>query len=215
MSVRPWLASAILIVIISGFWTHAAEDGFVSLLKGNDPRQFELVGIGPDAITIADGEVRLSGRPNGYFATKESYRNAILRFSWRYERPSDLADDARFPGNSGVLIHIQEPHRVWPRCIQAQLMNADAGHTFAIGGATLRGDERAASSRAEALKRAIKPVGEWNEMEVVCRDGSIACTINGIVIDRGTGAAPDRGLVGFQSEGSPIRFRNPRIKPLD
>jgi hypothetical protein len=66
-----------------------------------------------------------------------------------------------------------------------------------------------------AQRKAIKPVGEWNEEEVTCKDGSIACKINGIEVARGTGADPDRGQIGWQSEGRPIRLRNLMIKKLD
>jgi hypothetical protein len=61
----------------------------------------------------------------------------------------------------------------------------------------------------------MKPVGEWNQEEVTCQDGSIVCKLNGIEVCRGTGASPDKGLIGLQSEGAPIRFRNLTIKPLD
>lgn len=186
------------------------DDGFRTLLEGNDPGQFALVKIGPDTIKIAEGEVRISGTPNGYFATKTSYKNYMLRFDWMYERPADLASDAGFKGNSGLLLHIQEPHKVWPPAIEVQLMNADAGNTFGIPPAKFQGKKDAA-----AQKRAIKPVGQWNAVEVTCKEGAIVATINGVEVARGTGAIPDHGPIGWQSEGAPIRFRNLAIKPLD
>lgn len=188
----------------------AADDEFRPLVKGTDPSQFELVQIGTDTVAIADGEVRVSGKPDGYFATKDSYHNYVLRFEWKYDRPENLASDDRFEGNSGVLLHIQAPHKVWPKCIEAQLYNKDAGKTFAIFGSKFDGKTDTA-----AQKRAIKPVGEWNREEITCKDGAITCTINGVEVCRGTGASPDRGPIGFQSEGAPIRFRNMQIKSLD
>jgi hypothetical protein len=122
--------------------------------------------------------------------------NDRLTFDWRYERPEDLASDAQFRGNSGLLVHIAQPHKVWPRCVEIQLMNADAGHIFAIGGAKFQGRKDAAAQRT-----AIKTVGEWNHEEVTCRDGAISCEINGSLVDKGTGAMPDRGPIGWQSEG--------------
>jgi len=188
----------------------ALADDAVALVKGEDPSQFELVAIGPDTIAIHDGEIRVSGRPNGYFATKQSYRNYRLAFDWMYERPEGLESDARFRGNSGLLVHIEPPHKVWPKCIEVQLMNADAGHSFAIQGAKFQGTQD-----AEAQRKAIKPVGQWNHEEVTCRDGAITCLINGTAVSRGTGATPDHGPIGWQSEGAPIRFRNLTIEELD
>ncbi len=88
-------------------------------------------------------------------------------------------------------------------------MNRDAGNIFALGG------KFQGKKDADAQKKAIKPVGQWNQEEVTCRDGTIVCKINGIEVARGTGAQPDQGQIGWQSEGSPIRFRNLRIKTLD
>jgi hypothetical protein len=184
-------------------------DDFVPLVKGDDVQSLELVGIGPGTIKIVDGEIQLTGKPDGYFATKESYKNYILKFDWMYERPSDLDTDARFRGNSGLLLHIQEPHKVWPRSIEVQLQNSSAGVLIPIGGAKCQG------TRLAPTKEAIKPVGQWNEMEVTCQDGTIACKLNGIAVSKGTGATVESGPIGWQSEGAPIRFRNVMIKKLD
>jgi hypothetical protein len=201
------LIAAGLLVVTAG----AQDDqGFVPLVEGTDPGQFELVGFDASTITITpEGEIRLTGKPNGYFATKKPYEDYVLRYEWMYERPSDLSDDSTFRGNSGLLLHIEAPHKVWPKCVEAQLMNRDAGRTFAINGAKFEGKHDPAKQ-----KEAIKPVGEWNLMEVTCRDGAITTKINGTTVAQGTGATPDAGMIGWQSEGAPIRFRGLRIKTL-
>jgi hypothetical protein len=199
------LASWGLILAVS-LSSRGDETAFRPLVVGNDPSQFKLVAIGPDTLTIRDGEVRVSGKPDGYFATKNSFKNYVLRFEWRYERPDGLKADAAFRGNSGLLLHIKE-HKVWPESIEVQLMNADAGNTFGIPPAKFRGKKDAA-----AQKRAIKPVGEWNAVEVTCHEGSIVVVFNGVEVARGSGAEPDHGAIGWQSEGSPIRFRKIELK---
>src|SRR4051812_22393470 len=156
MSTCRWMAAAAL-ALLAGVAPGADDEGFVPLVRGDDPRQFELVGIGPEAVRIVEGEVRLSGHPHGYFATRASYRNYVVTFDWAYERPEGLASDAEFRGNSGLLVHIEGPHKVWPRSIEVQLSNADAGHIFPIFGATFRGRKD-----AEAQDRALAPVGRWN-----------------------------------------------------
>lgn len=180
------------------------------LLKGNDVGQFTMVGIGPETVSIRDGEVRVSGTPDGYFATREPYKNYVLRFEWMYERPEGLASEASFQGNSGLLLHIAGPPKVWPRCIEAQLMNADAGHLFGVGGAAFEGRKD-----AEAQKKAINNVGQWNSQEVTSKDGHLVCKVNGVEVSRGKAASTDGGPIGWQSEGAPIRFRNLTIEPLD
>jgi hypothetical protein len=203
------LALAFVSVLVLS--ARAADDaGFKPLVRGSDPAQFELVVITPATLQIDNGQVAVSGMPNGYFATKDSYRNYVLKFDWMYERPESLASEAEFTGNSGLLVHIEPPHKVWPKCIEVQLQNKDAGNIFAIQGAKFQGKKD-----ADAQKKAIKPVGQWNQEEVTCKDGEIVCKINGIEVARGTGATPDHGQIGFQSEGKPIKFRNMMIKPLD
>lgn len=197
-------------VLLSLSAVPAADDSFVPLVDGPDVQQFELVKLPADSIAIAGDEIRLTGTPNGYFATRKMYRNYVLRFEWMYERPAELASEAAFQGNSGLLLHIQEPHKVWPQSIEVQLFNADAGNIFAIFGSKFEGKKDAA-----AQKRAIKPVGEWNAEEVTCKEGQIICTINGIEVARGKGASPDQGSIGWQSEGAPIRFRKIQIRVLD
>ncbi|HEV3168241.1 MAG TPA: DUF1080 domain-containing protein [Isosphaeraceae bacterium] len=205
---RLRLAVAFVTVLALGAVT--ADEGFQPLVKGTDPAQFDLVGFGPDTIKIAEsGEITVSGKPNGYFATKQEYHNYVLRFDWMYERPADLASDAAFDGNSGLLVHIQKPHKVWPQSIEVQLENKNAGDIFAIFGSKFKGKKDPA-----AQKKAIKPVGQWNEEEVTCQDGAIVCKINGIEVARGTGGTPDEGYIGLQSEGRPIHFRNIAIKTL-
>jgi len=196
--------------IFLGVFMGANDTDSKPLIAGNDPRQFELVGIGPDAIRIEAGEISVTGRPIGYFATKESYHNYVLTFEWRYERPKDLVSEAAFQGNSGLLLHLETPHKVWPKSIEAQLFHPDAGHLFAIQGAKFQGEKDAA-----AQKRALKPVGEWNQQTVVCRDRAITCEINGIEVSRGKDAVPDHGFIGWQSEGTPVRFRSLKIRKLN
>ena len=105
----------------------AEEEGFTPLLKGDDLSTFQLVGIGPDTMKIQDGVIHITGKPNGYFATKEGYKNYVLKFDWMYERPEGLEPGAKFNGNSGLLVHIVEPHKVWPKSIEVQLANSRRG----------------------------------------------------------------------------------------
>lgn len=202
-------ASLLLAVTLAIAPTASAAD-FVPLIKGDDPAQFELVKLAPGTIAINDGELRLTGKSTGYFATKNSYKNYTLKFDFLYERPTDLTDDAAFKGNSGLLVSIATPHKVWPKSIEFQLMYREVGKIYQVSGGKLDGKWDGA-----AYKKAIKSVGQWNTMEVTSKDGTMTCALNGVQVTKGTGAAPDRGQIGWQSEGAPIRFKNMMIKSLD
>lgn len=181
----------------------------IPLVTSNEAAQFDLVGIKSDTLSIKDGVISVTGKPNGYFASKASYKNYKLKFDWRYERPADLKSDAAFRGNGGLLIHIDGPDKVWPRCLEVQLMNSDAGNTFALDGKFLGSKDPAAQ------KEAIKPVGQWNSQVVECKNGAVTCWINGIEVSSGKGADPSQGRIGWQSEGDPFQLRNVSIETLD
>ncbi|MCS6850002.1 MAG: DUF1080 domain-containing protein [Gemmataceae bacterium] len=197
---------------VGGLAPAADDDGFTPLFNGKDLTGFKTIlkGDGDPAKTwtVRDGVIICSGSPAGYFYTDKSYKNYVLRFDWRYARPANLADDKAFKGNSGLLVHIQGEHKVWPRCVEVQGMNADHGRIFAIGGA--KGQY---TVNKEAQAKAIKPVGEWNTTEVICKDGEITSKVNGIEVSTGKGELTE-GPIGWQSEGAEIHFRNIRIKEL-
>ncbi len=198
---------AALLPLILGLIPPPSEP--VPLVKGTDPAQFELVGLAVDSVAIDSGEVRLTGKPLGYFATRQTYKDFVLTFEFRYDRPEGLKSDADFRGNSGVLLHINPPHKVWPACVQVQLAQADPGAIFAMNESKCE-----AGSDPVAQKTAIKPVGEWNKVQVTSRGGSIISLLNGVEVSKGEKAEPAEGSIGWQSEGKPIRFRDLRIKPL-
>ncbi len=207
MRIRPAVPILMVAAIAPG-WARPLDEG-TSLVVGTAPGQFDLVGIGPEAIAIVDGEVRLTGRPLGYFATRADYADFVLTFDWRFDRPADLVSDAKFRGNGGVLLRIARPHRVWPDAVEVQLAQGDPGALFA-----LKDTDFAARADPEAQKAAVRPVGQWNRAEVTCRGGTIISRLNGVEVARGERARVVPGPIGWQSEGKPIRFRDLRIKPL-
>jgi hypothetical protein len=114
-------------------------------------------------------------------------------------------------GNSGLLVHIQGPGKVWPRSIEVQIWYKDYGSFFTLGGGKFnpKKDDRVARDKV------LNPPEKWNLQEVLCKDGTITLKVNGVEYASGVGADPDRGQIGWMFEGSPIRFRNLKIKKLD
>ena len=214
-----WLALATLMTAVALFCTTttAAEEkkdggGFKPLFNGKNFEgwKFELGKADPEkTFKVKDGIIVVSGNPNGYFYTDKSYKNYILRFDWRYKRPKGLEDDEKFGGNSGLLVAIQEPHKVWPKCVEVQGMNKEHGRIFGLGKF-----EAKFNFDAKALKKARKPVGEWNTTEVLVKDGAITSKVNGAQISTGKSDLTE-GPFGFQSEGAEIHFKNIKIKVLD
>ena len=197
----PLLAAAF--VLLGG--ARAQDDGFTPLFNGKDFTGWKFV-IGAKESTdpgktfaVKDGIIVVSGSPNGYFTTEKSFKNYTLRFDWQYPKKS---------GNSGLLVHIQPPHKTWPKSVEVQGMHTDHGRIFAIGGAKGKFDVD-----KDAQKKAIKGVGEWNTTEVICENGKITSKVNGVQVSSGTGELTE-GPFGLQSEGVEIWFRNIRIKEM-
>lgn len=209
MAARTWTLPLILAGLVTAATAAAPEKGFVKLFNGKNLDGLHVVGVPPTTFRVEDGVIKCTGKPNGYIATKGSYKNYIVRFDWKYPRPADLADDANFRGNSGLFIHITGEHKVWPKSVEVQLMNRDAGNIFGLGGSKCRGKKDAA-----AQKKAIKPVGEWNREEVIVEGAHIVVKINGITVCTSESNDLEGGPLGWQSEGAEIHFRNLEIKEL-
>lgn len=178
-----------------------AEEAFVKVFNGKDLAGLQIVPpTATDTFRAKDGALKVSGKPNGYFYTDKSYKNFVLRFEWRYP------DKA---GNSGLLVYIQPPHKVFPKCIEVQGAYGSHGMIFAIGGATGKFTDNGA-----ARKKALKGHKEWNLTEVTSMDGKLTARINGVLVSEGQADGPTSGPLGWQSEGAPIDFRNLEIKEL-
>jgi hypothetical protein len=188
------------------------KDGFTPLFNGKDFTGWQTIVAGKDTDpakvwAIKDGVIQTISTPNGYFYTDKSYKNFVLRYDWMY--PQDQPKNSSM--NSGLLLHIQGQHKVWPKCIEAQGRLMDHGKVFALGGAKASD----VKFNADAHKTAVKPQGEWNTTEVTAKsDGTIIVKINGIEVASCKSDLVE-GPFGFQAEGAYIHFKNIRLKSLD
>ena len=60
-----------------------------------------------------------------------------------------------------------------------------------------------------------KPAGEWNQLECICKGGTITTRLNGETVNVGTAARPNRGRIALQSAGAEIFFRHIELRPLN
>lgn len=162
-----------------------------------------------DVFWVEDGILHTSGDPFGYLRSKESYSNYKLHVEWRW--PGE-------PTNSGVLLHVQGKDRIFPHCIEAQLMHGKAGDIVLMGagaGVTVKDSDYMVTSD-ENFYMAItkfedsseKAPGEWNTYEITTVDGEMELVVNGVVQHVATGVTMNEGNIALQSEGSPLEFRN-------
>ena len=157
---------------------------------------------------VQDGELWCSGNPVGFLRTKEEYSDYKLVLEWRWLEK---------PGNSGVLLGMSSEEKIWPLCMEAQLMHTRAGDFVGMGcdfnenkntkGAFIRYAPRMNDSSEKEL-------GGWNKYEIVCKGDTIEVTVNGQLQNKATGVSLHKGYIGLQSEGVPIMFRNIKLTPL-
>lgn len=163
--------------------------------------------------SVRDGELVCKGRPFGYLRTEKGYGNYVLRLEWRWD-PGEQRGR-----NSGVFVHVSGPDKIWPKAAEAQLMSGRAGDFWLVDGYKLTIDPAFKDPKSDRHWFRIegdyeKPIGEWNQYEVTCKDRSIELKINGKLVNSGTDAETTSGTILLQSEGAPISFRNVTLEPL-
>jgi hypothetical protein len=159
-----------------------------------------------------DGTIATDGKPSGFLATTDSYRNYRLHVEWRWTGK---------PGNGGVLLHISDGpmDRVWPTSIQVQTKHGAAGDLLPMAAATFAEPPTSAPGAQPVIKartgeNSERPAGEWNSADIICRDGTIDVAINGVAQNRITKAQPAEGRIGFQLEGAAYQLRNVTLEKL-
>ena len=206
-------------IIYTGAKKAPEKAGEIKLFNGKDFTGWTFYLRDPNAkmedvwsIDPKEGIIICKGKPNGYIRTVADYTNYILKLEWRFNPGTKQA------GNSGVLLRIVGPDKVWPKSVEAQLQSGAAGDFWLIDGARLdtpeeRVDKKTPRHRLRT-KTNEKPIGEWNEYEITCDGDKITLKVNGEVLNEGTNAEVVPGKIGLQSEGAEIHFRNIRLVPL-
>ncbi len=158
--------------------------------------------------SVQDGVLICKGDPVGYIRTEAPYESYVLKLEWRFSPETKKA------GNSGVLLRCGDD-AVWPFCIEAQLESGAAGDLLALGGATMETDPaRRQGKRGYKTHAAERPVGEWNEYEIIVDGDEIALWVNGEKLNEATNCSETAGPIGLQSEGVEIHFRNIRLAEI-
>jgi hypothetical protein len=156
--------------------------------------------------TVQNGVIHIAGNPFGYMRTIQSYADYKLHVEWRW--PAEAT-------NSGVFVHAQMPDTIWIKCIECQLKSGSAGDFVCMNGGDM--DEhtnKAAWSVSKLADSSEKPAGEWNTMEVICKEKTIEVHVNGVLQNKGTNLNISSGSICLQSEGKVVEFRNVFIGKL-
>jgi len=202
------------------------EEGFIALFNGKDLTGWAITGGPKDADkawSVKDGVIDVTGKPSGsWLRSEKTYKDFILRLDYKIASK----------GNSGIFLRALEKGNPAYSGMEIQVSGDDPNRAPSVG-------SNGALYGAIAPTTSPLKLGEWNQVELELRGMHFTERQNGVTVmdarldDRAlnerlaapagkkpadknrnlTERAPE-GFIGLQNHGSPIQFRNIRIKPL-
>lgn len=194
-------------------------------------KDFANVNCDAETWTWKDGFAKCTGQPVGVIRSVKRYTNLELVAEWRHLKSA---------GNSGIFLWAQEDNlnslkrNQLPVGIEVQVLDhgyveqyeqkngkkpdwfTSHGDVFPTGTAKMTPFPPVApnSSRSFPRKHLSKGINEWNHYYVRAINGEVRLWVNGEEVSGGTGCDPRSGFLCLESEGSPVEFRNLRIREL-
>ncbi len=210
-----------------------------AFIDGNGPDwraltldDFLNVNCDADTWSMKDEMIHCKGTPIGVTRLKRPVKNFELVVEWRL---------LKFGGNSGVFVWVSgeslkklNARSRLPSGIEVQVLDhgyatqyekehgkkADwfttHGDVFSVGTSSMKPFPPSSPDgrRSFPRKNLSKGVGEWNHYYVRAINGEVRLWVNGEEVSGGTSCNPAEGYLCLESEGSPIDFKNLRIREL-
>lgn len=182
----------------------------------------------PDAGKLSDASklfsidqnmIRLYGPKAGYLMSEQSYANFKLTVEFRWNTDTTFVRKSN-KKNSGLmyLVPVSTHDELWPKGIQFQIKEGATGDFILLKEVTLKvKGEKVGPGASIVSKRfadAAKPVGEWNTIVIIVKDGKITQELNGQVVNQGEHSSVKSGRILLQYEGYPIDFRKVELEEL-
>lgn len=191
----------------------AAEKGFKSLFNGKNLKGWE----GDTKGYVVENK-EIVCKPGGNMFTKDDYNNFIFRFEFKLTPGANNGLGIRMASKDGDAAY---------NAMELQILDNTADKYKDLQPYQYHGS---VYGIVPAKRGHLKPVGEWNQQEVVADGSHIKVTLNGVVIvdadiaDASKGGTMDKkehpgllresGRIGFLGHGDVLYFRNIRVKKL-
>jgi len=207
--------TALCLFVLATAHCMCAQTPSRALFNGNNLEGWQQAG--PGSFVVKDGMMRTDGGMGMLWYTREKIGHAIVRVVFKLtSKESD----------SGVFIRIPEkPTEPW--------MPINRGYEVEIGDWP---DDYSCTgvlyTFTKALARPIKPIGEWNTMDITIDGPHTIVYLNGVKVtdfiegqpvpakpagshDPDRGPRPDSGFIGLQNHpGSEVYFKEVSVGPL-
>ena len=156
--------------------------------------------------SVEDGILKLDGG-TGWLRSNETYGDFKLVIEFRF-----LEEKA----NSGIFVRTgptsKKGKNGWPdNGYQIQCMDALTGKPLATllsyGAPPFKHE-----SDLDALKKAYKPVGEWQSFEITAKGETLEVKLNGVRVTTATSIKNREGHIGIQGEKGLLEFRKIELR---
>lgn len=210
------------------------DDGWITLFDGKTTNGWHTYGkkTAGNEWKVENGAIHLDAstpdKERGDLVTNEEYKNFDLKLEWKISEK----------GNSGIIFYVHEDpekyHETYVTGMEMQVL--DNGTPTRLG----QPDGKLYTHRAGDLydllasKEAVKPLGQWNQVEIKSKDGKLDFYMNGqhtlstkmwdenwkkmVAIskfkDMPGFSAFKEGKIALQDHGDDVWFRDIKIKKL-
>lgn len=194
---------------------------------------FKEVNGGPDTWQWKeDGSLHCNGTPVGVLRGAKEYRNFELSISWSHLKPAgnsgvfvwapkDAIDALTEPGlpKAGIEVQVLDPGYA-EAYEKSSGKKADwftcHGDVFPVGGSKMKPFPPLSpdGSRSFPTKHLTKSAGEWNHYLIRAVGGVVKLWVNGEQVSGGENCQPASGYFCLESEGSPVVFKNMKLREI-
>lgn len=204
-----------LVAIVAADDAKAAnEEGFVKLFDGKTLDGWQG---GIDGYAVEEGAIISKPKGSGNLYTKDEYGDFHLKFEFKLTPGANNGIGIRTPLNVNAAYNGMEIQVLDDTAAQYAKLQPYQYHGSIYG-------------VVPAKRGHLKPVGEWNSEEIICKGKQVTVILNGeTIVDANIekastpktidghahpGLERDKGYIGFCGHGSRVEFRNLRIKEL-
>ncbi len=158
--------------------------------------------------SVDKGAIHLDGKGGVSLVTDKDYGNFELYLDWKIEKN----------GDSGIYLRGQPQVQIWDSENTPGARGVDKN-----SGSGGLWNNPAGDKAKIPLKKADKPVGEWNTFHITMIGEEVTIELNGVlVVEKGKLAnywnrgkpLPEKGPIELQYHGDPLWFKNIFIKEL-